>query len=82
MREGISTSSSFRPTEQLRSLLDAAGSRRALLSTLAGAGLRNGETCALNWGDIGLASGTLTVREAKTDAGVRASICLLRCAKN
>jgi integrase len=57
--------------EQLRSLLDASGSRRALLATLAGAGLRNGEACALDWRDVNLASGTLTVREAKTDAGVR-----------
>ena len=39
------------------------------MATLAGAGLRVGEACALNWGDINVATGTLTVRESKTNAG-------------
>jgi len=64
----------FRPAldpEQLPTLLDAAGSLRPILAVLAGTGLRDGEACALNWGDVNLASGTLTIRAAKTAAGVR-----------
>ncbi|MGI9019207.1 MAG: tyrosine-type recombinase/integrase [Solirubrobacterales bacterium] len=56
--------------EQLMGLLDAAdGWHRPLIATLAGAGLRVGEACALDWRDVNLATGTLTVRESKTDAG-------------
>lgn len=56
--------------EQLMALLDAAvRGHRPLLATLAGAGLRVGEACALDWGDINVATGTLTVRESKTNAG-------------
>jgi integrase len=40
-----------------------------LIATLAGAGLRIGEACALKWGDVNIAIGTLTVRRSKTDAG-------------
>jgi integrase len=36
-----------------------------------GAGLRNGEACALDWRDVRLASGSLLVRAAKTEAGRR-----------
>lgn len=58
--------------EQLPSLLEAAGRTfRPVLAVLAGAGLRNGEACALNWQDVNLAGGTLTIRDSKTDAGVR-----------
>jgi integrase len=57
--------------EQLPALLNAAGALRPILVTLAGAGLRNGEACALDWRDVSLATGTLVVRSAKTDAGVR-----------
>jgi len=58
--------------EQLMALLDAAPKRhRAILATLAGAGLRVGEACALDWRDLDLATGTLTVQESKTDAGRR-----------
>jgi integrase len=63
-----------RPTidpEQLPTLLEYAGRLRPILAALAGAGLRDGEACALNWGDVNLATGTIAVREAKTDAGVR-----------
>jgi integrase len=64
-----------RPTmepEQLPALLDAAREPfQSIPALLAGAGLRNGEACALNWRDLNLASGTLTVCEAKTDAGIR-----------
>lgn len=63
-----------RPTmepEQLPTVLDQAGHLRPILATLAGAGLRDGEACALNWGDVNLASGTLTVRASKTQAGIR-----------
>lgn len=63
-----------RPTvepEQLPSLLEAARRLRPILATMAGAGLRNGEVCALDWADLDLPSGTLTVAESKTAAGVR-----------
>ena len=36
---------------------------------MAGAGLRVGEAVALDWRDVNLATGTLTVGQAKTDAG-------------
>lgn len=69
--------------DQIASLLDAAGeldaearsdrgtSRRALLATLALAGLRIGEALDLRWRDVDLAAGRLRVGRAKTDAGVR-----------
>ncbi len=63
-----------RPTiepEQLPSLLEAARKLRPMVATMAGAGLRNGEACGLDWPDFDPASGTLTVAAAKTDAGVR-----------
>jgi integrase len=56
--------------EQLPSLLDVADERmRPLLATLAGAGLRVGEALALRWRDVNLATGTIQVGAAKTDAG-------------
>jgi integrase len=55
--------------EQLPALLDAAGGLRPILAALAGAGLRVGEAVALDWRDVNLATGTLTVRESKTAAG-------------
>jgi integrase len=57
--------------EQLPSLLETAGRLRPILATMAGAGLRNGEVCALGWPDFDLGSGTLRVTASKTDAGVR-----------
>lgn len=57
--------------EQLPSLLEAARRLRPILAAMAGTGLRNGEVCALDWSDLDLASGTLTVAESKTEAGVR-----------
>ncbi len=63
-----------RPTiepEQLPSLLEAAARLRPILATMAGAGLRNGEVCALDLDDFDPGSGSLTVASAKTDAGVR-----------
>jgi integrase len=68
--------------EHITALLDGAGEldrmgrarrgqRRALLATLVFAGLRIGEAVALRWRDIDLARGTITVRAAKTPAGVR-----------
>jgi integrase len=45
--------------------------RRALLATLAFAGLRVGELLALRWADVNLASGKILVRQSKTTAGVR-----------
>ncbi len=56
--------------EQLMALLDAADEfTRPLLATLAGAGLRIGEACALDWCDVNLSAGTLTVQISKTPAG-------------
>lgn len=56
--------------EQLPSLIEAANDRmRPLIATLAGAGLRVGEACSLDWRAVNLATGTLTVDEAKTEAG-------------
>jgi integrase len=56
--------------EQLMALLDAAPrGHRPVLATLVGVGLRVGELCALDWRDVNLATGTLTVQEAKTSAG-------------
>ena len=68
--------------DHITALLDAAaeldanalvrhGQRRALLSTLLFAGLRIGEALTLRWGDVDFARGTIQVRAAKTDAGVR-----------
>jgi integrase len=68
--------------DHIAALLDAAGTldarakvcrgqRRALLATLTLAGLRIGEALSLRWRDVDLARGTITVRAAKTDAGVR-----------
>jgi len=57
--------------EQLPSLLEAAGALRPLIATMAGAGLRNGEACALDWSDIDLPAGTISVASAKTGAGIR-----------
>ncbi len=45
--------------------------RRALIATLVYAGLRIGEATALSWRDIDLANGRISVRDAKTEAGVR-----------
>ena len=68
--------------DHLAALLDGAGTldaaarrrpgqRRALIATLAFAGLRIGELLALTWQDVDLARGTITVRRSKTDAGQR-----------
>jgi integrase len=68
--------------DHIAALLDAAGKidakarvrrgqRRALLATLVFAGLRIGEALSLRWRDVDLARSTITVRDAKTDAGVR-----------
>jgi integrase len=45
--------------------------RRPLIAVLVFAGLRLGEFQALRWGDVDLLRGTIRVRQAKTDAGVR-----------
>jgi integrase len=62
--------------EQLPLLLEAAEPLlakrgRPLFATLAGAGLRIGEALSLERRDVNLVKGTLTVRQAKTEAGVR-----------
>jgi integrase len=66
----------FVEPEQLMCLLRAAeglydGRGRPLLGVLAGAGLRIGEALALQRRDVNLARGTLTIRQSKTEAGVR-----------
>ena len=69
-------------SEQITALLDAVyeidretklrvGQRRALVATFVFAGLRLGEALALCWEDVDLEAGTIRVRDAKTDAGVR-----------
>jgi integrase len=73
-RRRVKRTQPSRPTiepEQLPSLLAAARRLRPILATMAGAGLRNGEVCALDLRDFDPASGSLTVASAKTDAGVR-----------
>lgn len=68
--------------EHVAALLDAAGALdrerrlrvghgRALLATLALAGLRIDEALSLRWRDVDLAAGTLSVVRSKTDAGER-----------
>ena len=73
-RRRVKRSTPNRPTvepEQLPSLLDASRKLQPMVATMAGAGLRNGETCGLDWPDFDPASGTLTVGESKTEAGIR-----------
>ncbi|MGN6870292.1 MAG: tyrosine-type recombinase/integrase [Solirubrobacteraceae bacterium] len=70
--------------EHISALLDAAGHldaqarrgtrhvrRRAILATLVLSGLRIGELTELRWRDVDLVAGRITVRQSKTDAGVR-----------
>jgi integrase len=47
------------------------GRRRAMIATLAFAGLRVSELCALRWRDVDLAGGWLHVSDSKTEAGRR-----------
>jgi integrase len=63
--------------EQLLALIESADTFcRPIVATLAGAGLRVGEALALNWRDVNLATGTLRVGEAKTDAGTHREVDL------
>jgi integrase len=68
--------------EQIAAMIDAAdeldakpqaktAGRRALIATLVYAGLRIGEATALTWQDIDLANGRISVRDSKTEAGIR-----------
>jgi integrase len=69
------THKSWVEPEQLMAFLSSApdygGRGKALLAVLAGAGLRISEALELQRRDVNLARGTLTVRRAKTEAGVR-----------
>lgn len=55
--------------DEVRSLLEAAGTYRRELATLTLAGLRISELGGLRWRSVDLAGGTLTVEESKTEAG-------------
>jgi integrase len=56
--------------EQAPSLIAGGSSYlRPVIATLIGAGLRVSEAVALDWSDVNLATGTLRVGRAKTDAG-------------
>lgn len=70
--------------QQVAALLDAAGQRdreaneirkhverRAMIATMAFAGVRVGELTGLRWRDVDLAGGWLRVEDSKTDAGRR-----------
>jgi integrase len=73
-RRRVKGTAAKRPTiepEQLPSLLEASRKLRPMVATMAGAGLRNGETCGLDWTDFDPGSGSLSVAASKTDAGVR-----------
>lgn len=76
-RTHLSTAARITALLEAAGSLDAAGRTRRgharpLLATLTFAGLRIGELLALRWSDVNLADGVLHVRDAKTDAGVRA----------
>jgi integrase len=58
--------------DELADLLDACTDRsRALVATMAYAGLRVSETAGLRWRSVDLANGRITVEASKTDAGRR-----------
>jgi integrase len=57
-------------SEQVPALIEGASVyMRPVVATLIGAGLRVSEAVALAWQDVNLATGTLAVGKAKTDAG-------------
>lgn len=68
-------------TDEIERLLKAASTDRwrALFALLAFTGLRIGEALALKWPDLGLDS--VTVRESKTEAGVRSVMVIPRLRK-
>ena len=56
--------------EQALALLEGGSTyMRPVIATLLGSGLRVGEAVALDWSDVNLATGTIKVGKAKTDAG-------------
>jgi len=64
--KGTKPQRSWVEPEQLLALLDACGPwHRPVVATLAGAGLRIGEACALDWADVNIPTGTITVRESR-----------------
>ena len=79
LREPVPRRSLIDRAEHIEALLAAAsatgrgagGRHRAMIATLIFAGLRISEALALRWEDIDLDRGTLEVRQAKSDAGVR-----------
>jgi integrase len=84
VRERAPRRSYLDTAQQIEALLAAAGEldaeadkirrhvkRRAGVAVLTFAGLRIGELLALEWSDVDLAAGWLTIGDAKTDAGRR-----------
>lgn len=84
VRERVPARSYLDAAGQIRALLDAASeldreatrerqhvARRAMIATLAFAGLRIGELCDLRWRDVDLATGWLHVPGTKTGAADR-----------
>ena len=84
IREGAPQRNHLETAAQIEVLLNAAseldrarspGARhmgcRGMFATLIFAGLRVGELCSLRWSDVDLASGWITITDAKTDAGGR-----------
>lgn len=82
MRERAPRRTYLETAEQIAALLDAAGEldraaradrqhveRRAILATIAFAGLRIGELCALRWRNVDLTGGWLSVGEARRMRG-------------
>jgi integrase len=71
------TQRSWVEPEQALALLEGGSVyMRPVIAVLLGAGLRVSEAVALDWQDVNLATGTLTVLEAKTDAGTGREIDL------
>jgi integrase len=59
--------------QDARAILEAVedDSLAALWTLLLGSGMRLGEACALDWGDVDLAAGTVSIRRGKTKAARR-----------
>jgi len=84
-RRRVKRSTPNRPTiepEQLPSLLEASRKLRPMVATMAGAGLRNGETCGLDWTDFDPAAARSTLANRRPRRASARSICPTPCARN